>query len=92
MKKKGNQQKLLESEKISASITWTESSGEEYTGISFKKVGQKSKATTKDNGKKVVPQDYDTPPPKRPTRKNMTISPSYKQILCDDNDIKAESS
>lgn len=45
--KKGNKQKPVESEETSVSVSWTESSGEEYTGTTSKKVAQKGKAAAR---------------------------------------------
>ncbi|XP_047268773.1 uncharacterized protein LOC124898803 [Capsicum annuum] len=90
MAKEGNKQKPIESEETSASISWTKSSGEEYTGTSSKKYSQKAKAIAKAKGKKVIPQDSDTPPSKGPRGKNATISPPYTPVLSDDDNDETE--
>ncbi|KAF3659454.1 hypothetical protein FXO38_12641 [Capsicum annuum] len=84
--KKDTIQKPVESEETSKSISWTESSREEYTRTTSKKGAQKVKAQDKSKGKGEVPQYFKTLPPKVPRGKKIIISPPYTPYLKNDED------
>lgn len=55
------------------------------------KAWQKEKHVNKAKWKKVVPHDFDTPPPKGPGRKNETVFPTPALIPIDDDNDESES-
>ncbi|KAF3663601.1 hypothetical protein FXO38_10547 [Capsicum annuum] len=63
----------------------SESSGEVYDRTFKKKVAQRGKVIANDKGKKVVPQDSESPP-KGPQKKNPTTSPPYTPQPPSDDD------
>ncbi|XP_047252222.1 uncharacterized protein LOC124887087 [Capsicum annuum] len=92
--KNGNKQAPVECEETSilGFDSTSEISEEEYDGTTSKKVANKEKAPTKAKGKKAVPHESESPPPRGPRKKNATVSTPHTPVLIDNDYDEVESS
>lgn len=67
------------------------SSGEEYDRTTSMEVVHKGKPAAKTKRKRVVPQELETQPIKRPRRKNATVSLLYTPQPVDDDEVVSSS-